>query len=148
MWWLSSKATKGQERLLSMNQMIDTWSMAYSLMVIIVGIIQTVFLRRLFNIKPVSGNMKMRTWSSFRSIKHKIHFVTGLSTLFLPFWYNWGPKGGHPACLDLVHCVSVEIKIGLSDAKCLDNQKLIKLIFEIFLSPLQGQQISLHKARN
>ena len=60
-WWLSSKATKGEERLLSMNQMIDTWSMAYSLMVIIVGIIQTVFLRRLFNIKPVSGNMKMRT---------------------------------------------------------------------------------------
>ena len=61
-WWLSSKSTKGQERLLSMNQMIDTWSMAYSLMVVVVGIMQTVFLRRLFNIKPVSsGNMKMRT---------------------------------------------------------------------------------------
>ena len=61
-WWLSSKATKGQERLVSMNQMIDTWSTAYSLMVIVVGILQTVFLRRLFNIKPVSsGNMKMRT---------------------------------------------------------------------------------------
>ena len=45
-----------------MNQMIDTWSMAYSLMVVVVGIMQTVFLRRLFNIKPVSsGNMKMRT---------------------------------------------------------------------------------------
>ena len=61
-WWLSSKATKGQERLVSMNQMIDTWSTAYSLMVIVVGIIQTFFVRRLFNIKPVSsGNMKMRT---------------------------------------------------------------------------------------
>jgi len=60
-WWLSSKTPKDTERLISINQMIDFWSIAYSIMVVIVGVLQTVVVRRLFNIKPPSTNMKMRT---------------------------------------------------------------------------------------
>ena len=60
-WWLSSKTPKDTERLEAINQMIDTWSLAYSGLVILVSILQTIFVRRLFNIRPTSSNMKMRT---------------------------------------------------------------------------------------
>ena len=60
-WWLSSKTPKDTERLEAINQMIDTWSVAYSVMVVIVAVTQTVIVRRLFNIKPPQSNMKMRT---------------------------------------------------------------------------------------
>ena len=60
-WILSSKTPKDTERLVSIIQMIDTWSVAYSVMVVIVAVTQTVIVRRLFNIKPPQSNMKMRT---------------------------------------------------------------------------------------
>lgn len=60
-WWLSSKTPKDTERLAAINQMIDSWSLAYSVLIIIVSILQTIFVRRLFNIKPTTSNMKMRT---------------------------------------------------------------------------------------
>ena len=60
-WWLSSKTPKDTERLEAINQMIDSWSVAYSILVILVSIIQTIFVRRLFNIRPTTSNMKMRT---------------------------------------------------------------------------------------
>ena len=60
-WWLGSKVPKDTERLLSIISMIDTWSIAYSVLVIIVGIVQTMVVRKMFNIKPPTSNMKMRT---------------------------------------------------------------------------------------
>ena len=60
-WWLSSKTPKDTERLMAINQMIDTWSTAYSVLIIVVSILQAVFVRRLFNIKPTTYSMKMRT---------------------------------------------------------------------------------------
>ena len=60
-WWLASKTPKDTERLVSIIQMIDTWSVAYSVMIIIVGLIQTRMVRGLFNIRPPTSNMKMRT---------------------------------------------------------------------------------------
>ena len=60
-WWLSSKTPKDTERLEAINQMIDPWSIAYTILVILVSIIQTIFVRRLFNIRPATSNMKMRT---------------------------------------------------------------------------------------
>ena len=35
-WWLSSKTPKDTERLEAINQMIDSWSVAYSILVILV----------------------------------------------------------------------------------------------------------------
>ena len=52
---------KDTERLLSVNKMIDAWSTAYSMLVVIVGMAQVFLLRRMFNIKPPTANMKMRT---------------------------------------------------------------------------------------
>ena len=52
---------KDTERLLSVNKMIDAWSTAYSVLVVIVGMAQVFLLRRMFNIKPPTANMKMRT---------------------------------------------------------------------------------------
>lgn len=46
---------------MAINQMIDTWSTAYSVLIIVVSILQAVFVRRLFNIKPTTYSMKMRT---------------------------------------------------------------------------------------
>ena len=60
-WWLSSKVPKDTERLVPIISMIDTWSLAYSGLIIVVGVIQTMMVRKMFNIKPPTSNMKMRT---------------------------------------------------------------------------------------
>ena len=52
---------KDTERLISVNSMIDTWSTMYSVMVLVVGVVQVVVLKRLFNVRPPPANMKMRT---------------------------------------------------------------------------------------
>jgi len=60
-WWLASKTPKDTERLVSIIQMIDTWSVAYSVAIVLVGLIQTRMVRSLFNVRPPTSNMKMRT---------------------------------------------------------------------------------------
>jgi len=60
-WWLGTKTPKDTERLISVTSMIDNWSMAYSIMILMVGFIQVVVLKRLFNVRLPTSNMKMRT---------------------------------------------------------------------------------------
>ena len=40
--------------------MIDTWSMAHSLLVLVVGVAQVTLLKRLFNVTPTTTQLKMR----------------------------------------------------------------------------------------
>jgi len=60
-WWVSTKVGKDMERLKSITGMIDKWSSAYILLVCVVGLAQVYLLRRFFNIKPPTSNMKMYT---------------------------------------------------------------------------------------
>ena len=51
---------KDTERLESIVSMIDTWSMAYSCLVVVVGCIQVVVLKRFFEVTPTTTKMNMR----------------------------------------------------------------------------------------
>merc|ERR1711915_25096 len=59
-WWLGMKTPKDTERLESIVKMIDTWSMAYSCLIVLVGIIQLFVLKRLFNEKPTTSKLNAR----------------------------------------------------------------------------------------
>ena len=48
-------------RLESILAMIDTWSIAYTTLSVIVAIAQVTLLKRFFNVTPTSSNLKMRT---------------------------------------------------------------------------------------
>ena len=41
--------------------MIDTWSIAYTTLSVIVAIAQVTLLKRFFNVTPTSSNLNMRT---------------------------------------------------------------------------------------
>jgi len=60
-WWLQTKVPKDLARLESLLVMIDRWSMGYSCAVLLVGILQVFFLRRLFKQRPNIANMKVTT---------------------------------------------------------------------------------------
>merc|ERR1711892_1020433 len=47
-WWLGMKTPKDTARLESIVSMIDTWSMAYSCLVVIVGFVQLFVLKKFF----------------------------------------------------------------------------------------------------
>ena len=51
---------KDTARLESIMAMIDTWSMAHSLLVLVVGVAQVTLLKRLFNVTPTTTQLKMR----------------------------------------------------------------------------------------
>ena len=51
---------KDTARLESIMAMIDTWSMAHSLLVLVVGVEQVTLLKRLFNVTPTTTQLKMR----------------------------------------------------------------------------------------
>jgi len=60
-WWLQTKVPKDLARLESLLVMIDRWSLGYSCAVLLVGILQVFFLRRLFRQRPNIANMKVST---------------------------------------------------------------------------------------
>jgi len=60
-WWLQTKVPKDLARLESLLVMIDRWSLGYSCAVLLVGILQVFFLRRLFTQRPNIANMKVAT---------------------------------------------------------------------------------------
>jgi len=60
-WWLQTKVPKDLARLESLLVMIDRWSLGYSCAVLLVGILQVFFLRRLFRQRPNIANMKTST---------------------------------------------------------------------------------------
>jgi len=60
-WWLQTKVPKDLARLESLLVMIDRWSIGYSCAVLLVGILQVFFLRRLFKQRPNIANMKVST---------------------------------------------------------------------------------------
>jgi len=60
-WWLGNKIPKDTERLEGVIAMIDTWSMAYSCLVCVVGAVQVVVLKRFFVTLPTSSKLKMST---------------------------------------------------------------------------------------
>jgi len=60
-WWLQTKVPKDLARLESLLVMIDRWSLGYSCAVLLVGILQVFFLRRLFKQRPNIANMKVST---------------------------------------------------------------------------------------
>lgn len=59
-WWVSTKVGKDMERLRSITGMIDKWSGAYIFLVCIVGLGQVYILRRFFEVKPPTTNVKTR----------------------------------------------------------------------------------------
>ena len=75
-WWLGNKVRivliwpvlyyiifqtpKDTERLESIISMIDTWSMAYSCMLLVVGILQLSILKRFFVVTPITTQFKIR----------------------------------------------------------------------------------------
>ena len=59
-WWVGTKVAKDMERLGTITSMIDKWSMAYSMLVCMVGVVQVMVLRRLFTAKPGTTHLNMR----------------------------------------------------------------------------------------
>jgi len=59
-WWLGHKIPKDMARLESIISMIDTWSMVYSCLVVVVAVIQLFVLKRFFNVTPTTTKLKMR----------------------------------------------------------------------------------------
>ena len=76
-WWLGNKVTiaaqaqlfftsvclqipKDMARLESIISMIDTWSMAYSCLVVVVGVVQLFVLKRFFKETPTTSKLRMR----------------------------------------------------------------------------------------
>ena len=47
-------------RLESIISMIDTWSMAYSCLVVVVGVVQLFVLKRFFKETPTTSKLRMR----------------------------------------------------------------------------------------
>ena len=45
----------------SILTMIDTWSIAYTTLSVVVAFAQVTLLKRFFNVIPTSSNLKMRT---------------------------------------------------------------------------------------
>ena len=58
--WLGTKVAKDMERLATITSMIDNWSMVYSMLVCVVGVVQVMVLRRLFNAKPGTTHLNVR----------------------------------------------------------------------------------------
>jgi len=59
-WWLNQKYPKDEARLVSISSMIDKWSMAHMMLVIIVTIAQVTMLKRFFNLTPTTVTLKTR----------------------------------------------------------------------------------------
>ena len=59
-WWVGSKMSKDIERLVTITSMIDKWSMAYGMLVCVVGMVQVMVLRQLFNVKPGTSHLAAR----------------------------------------------------------------------------------------
>merc|ERR1711892_210766 len=59
-WWLGNKIPKDMARLESIISMIDTWSMAYSCLVVVVGVVQLFVLKRFFKETPTTSKLRMR----------------------------------------------------------------------------------------
>ena len=74
-WWLGNKVPaqaqlfftsvclqipKDMARLESIISMIDTWSMAYSCLVVVVGVVQLFVLKRFFKETPTTSKLNMR----------------------------------------------------------------------------------------
>ena len=59
-WWVGTKVAKDMERLATITSMIDKWSMAYTILVGVVGVVQVMVLRRLFNSKPGTTHLNVR----------------------------------------------------------------------------------------
>lgn len=61
-YWLKSKNSKDSERMITLQGMVDTWSMIYSSLICVVAVAQIFVLRSFFHIKPTSyTGLKMRT---------------------------------------------------------------------------------------
>jgi len=59
-WWLTQKYPKDEARLVSISSMIDKWSMAHVILVIVVTIAQVTMLKRFFNLTPTTVTLKNR----------------------------------------------------------------------------------------
>merc|ERR1711892_1202023 len=59
-WWLGMKTPKDTARLESIVSMIDTCSMAYSCLVVIVGFVQLFVLKKFFEATPTTTKFKLR----------------------------------------------------------------------------------------
>jgi len=57
-WWLSTMGQKHQARLEAVQGMIDRWSLGHIFLLVAVGVVQLVVLRRLFESKPTSTSHK------------------------------------------------------------------------------------------
>merc|ERR1719427_801126 len=60
-WWLGQKTPKDTQRLQSIISMIDTWSMMYSCLVVVVALVQVFVLKKFFEEKPTTTQLKVRT---------------------------------------------------------------------------------------
>merc|ERR1712062_4330 len=59
-WWFGMKTPKDTERLESIIAMIDSWSLAHSCLVVVVGLTQLFVLKRFFESAPTSTKLKTR----------------------------------------------------------------------------------------
>jgi len=59
-WWLSTMGQKHQARLEAVQAMIDRWSLGHLFLLVAVGVVQLVVLRRLFESKPTSHKLSAR----------------------------------------------------------------------------------------